>query len=783
MKFTFQSGDRPLPDYTVRRAIGHGGFGEVYYAVSDGGKEVALKYILQHHDVELRGVRQCMNLKCPSLVTIFDVRENDAGQVFVLMEHVAGPSLSQLIIDRGGALPREEALSILRQIADALDYLHSRGIVHRDLKPSNVFVEDDVAKIGDYGLSKFVSISEHNDHTINVGSVHYMAPEVGSGKYGTGVDIYAMGAILYQMTTGRPPFGGDTAAEILMKHLTAEPDLSPVPNGFRSVVGKALAKDPDERFQCASEMVAALTDDLKAAPQDDDGTRVTPTPDEKRRSEEPTLITPPTRKRRSSWWHRGQAPQPQAAGAPQGLSLLNRLFLAAASAVAFGLCMNAVFPQWSQVHLHRVTGFILAGALGVTLANYSLRIIGVAEPLAHRIYSLVLGLLLVYGYQRIYQGMEPMPIHQNQWIVFFVIVLLFADWHSRLAWGRSRAVSTRLCVRAGIIGGLAGLFAGVGFWPGSCVAATMAFLVQLLTYGPVLGLGNRVGDAYPWMRRLFWCLGAGGAGVTAVASLYWARGHAQPLTDVFAPMSFCVCVWAFWFCVCKLFSGPSSDVWTGTARPALLAAALAAGGFALAAGMEGARSFRVLAFASLAFCACIALSMKALPPMACRPARGLPLRYVLLWLGGLLMFAFFCVLPSAGFTAWMWTENPSWQVLSFWCGAAFLSAVVLFAHWGRLRLAALLSALTLAGLLVLAFAFSHHAAHHQLGHLFGLSLPALPGSLLLPSLSERGPWLAPFAARQIALVGGALVLACLVLLWPCARDPEIESSDTAGGGR
>ena len=784
MKFTFQSGDRPLPDYTIRRALGHGGFGEVYYAVSDAGKEVALKYILQYHDVELRGVRHCMNLKCPNLVTIFDVRENDAGQVFVLMEYVAGPSLSQLITDRGGTLPREEALSILRQIATALDYLHSRGIVHRDLKPSNVFVEDGVAKIGDYGLSKFVSISEHNDHTINVGSVHYMAPEVGSGKYGTGVDIYAMGAVLYQMTTGRPPFEGDTAAEILMKHLTAEPDLSPVPSGFRSVVGRALAKNPDERFQSASEMVAALTGDLKAAPQDDRGARTDPTPEERRRREEPTLITPPTHRRGPSWWHRSWRraqvpPQPEVV-AQQGLSFLNRLFLAAASAVAFALCMNAICPQWSRIHLHRVTGFILAGALGVTLANRSLRAIGVAEPLAHRIYSLVIGLLFVYGYQRVWQGIGPMPIHQNQWLVFFVIVLLFGDWYSRSAQGRSKAVSSRLCVRAGIIGGIAGLFAGVDFWPGFCVAATMAFFVQLLTYGPVLGRRDLATEAYPWLRRLFWCLGAGGAGAAAVASLCWARGHVQPLSEVSAPMSFCACVWAFWFCVCKVASRPSSDVWTGAARPTLLAAALTAGGFALAAGLGGARGFRVLAFTSVAFCACIALSMKALPPMACRPARGLPGRYVLLWLSSLLLFAFFCVLPSVGLTAWMWVETPLWHVLSFWCGAALLSAVVLFAHWGRLRLAAVLSALTFACLLVLAFAFSHYAAHYQFGHMFGLWMPNLRGTVLV----EPSPWQAlravPFATRQVALIGGPLLLAALVVLWPAARDPEIEPSDAAG---
>src|SRR3954469_5905608 len=96
-RYTFSSGARPLDGYTIKRAIGRGGFGEGYYATSDSGKEVALKLILRNLDVERRGVVQCMNLKCPNLLTIFDLRGTDGGDAFVIMEYVAGPSLAQVL--------------------------------------------------------------------------------------------------------------------------------------------------------------------------------------------------------------------------------------------------------------------------------------------------------------------------------------------------------------------------------------------------------------------------------------------------------------------------------------------------------------------------------------------------------------------------------------------------------------------------------------------------------------------------------------------------------------
>jgi hypothetical protein len=246
-RFTFGSGARPLDGYTIKRAVGRGGFGEVYYATSDSGKEVALKLILHNLEVERRGVVQCMNLKCPNLLAIHDLKTNDAGDSFVVMEYVAGPSLASVLARHPRGLPTAEVRAWLKGLVEGVAYLHDHGIVHRDLKPANLFMEEGLVKIGDYGLAKLIDASRGSDHSESIGTCHYMAPEIASGKYHKPIDIYAIGVILYEMITGRVPFEGETVGEILMKHLTARPDLSPLPEPYRTIVGRALAKDPAQR--------------------------------------------------------------------------------------------------------------------------------------------------------------------------------------------------------------------------------------------------------------------------------------------------------------------------------------------------------------------------------------------------------------------------------------------------------------------------------------------------------------------------------------------------------
>jgi eukaryotic-like serine/threonine-protein kinase len=255
-RYTFGSGARPLDGYTIKRAIGRGGFGEVYYATSDSGKEVALKLILRNLDVERRGVVQCMNLKCPNLLTIFDLKSNDAGDTFVIMEYVAGPSLASVLKQYPAGLPEAEIRNWLKGLVEGVAYLHDHGIVHRDLKPANLFMEEGIVKIGDYGLAKLITPSQGTEHSESIGTCHYMAPEIGSGKYHKPIDIYAMGVILYEMLTGRVPFEGETVNEVLMKHLTARPDVSVLPKPYQAIVAKALAKDPNHRVARVYDLLA-----------------------------------------------------------------------------------------------------------------------------------------------------------------------------------------------------------------------------------------------------------------------------------------------------------------------------------------------------------------------------------------------------------------------------------------------------------------------------------------------------------------------------------------------
>jgi TM2 domain-containing membrane protein YozV len=256
--FQYKHGDRPLEGYTIQRAAGRGGFGEVYYALSDSGREVALKVVTGYQDIELRGISQCMNLKSPHLVAIFDVKRNAEGKPFVIMEYVSGANLRQILDENPAGIGEQKAAFFLREIGKGLSYLHECGIVHRDLKPGNIFYENGYVKIGDYGLSKAISPTQHSGQTVTVGTVHYMAPEIGAGKYDRSIDIYALGAVLYEMLTGTPPYLGSSPSEILIKHLSSEPDCRNISEPFASVIKRAMHKDPAQRFQSVQEMVEAV---------------------------------------------------------------------------------------------------------------------------------------------------------------------------------------------------------------------------------------------------------------------------------------------------------------------------------------------------------------------------------------------------------------------------------------------------------------------------------------------------------------------------------------------
>jgi serine/threonine protein kinase len=257
MKFTYRCGQRPLEGYTIKRGVGQGGFGEVYFAVSDSGKEVALKLLRGHRDIELRGIASCLNLKHPNLIHIYDLRTDVLGDTWLIMEYVLGESMAQVISRHPHGLPLNLVREWFVNLSRAVGFLHDHGVVHRDLKPANIFIENGTLKVGDYGLCKALGNS-HREQTRNIGTVHYMAPEISTGNYNKQIDVYSCGVILHEMLTGVVPFDGESDGEILMKHLTAVPDLSRVPEPFRPVIARALDKNPVRRFTTMTEFARAV---------------------------------------------------------------------------------------------------------------------------------------------------------------------------------------------------------------------------------------------------------------------------------------------------------------------------------------------------------------------------------------------------------------------------------------------------------------------------------------------------------------------------------------------
>ena len=267
-----------LLHYRVIERLGGGGMGEVFLAEDTRlGRQVALKFLTSAdaHDPEARSrlvreARAASVLRSPHVAVTYDLVEH-GSDLFIAMEYVEGELLSDRV--GRGILPVPEALEIAMQVADALDEAHGHGIVHRDIKSANVMLtRRQLVKVLDFGLAKFLRPSALDDAaTIGVtipgvvlGTLHYMAPEqLRGGDIDHRADLFAVGAVLYEMLAGRPPFQADTMADTAHRILTQEPDALArfnyaVPADVEAVVRKALAKDPEFRYQSARELYVDL---------------------------------------------------------------------------------------------------------------------------------------------------------------------------------------------------------------------------------------------------------------------------------------------------------------------------------------------------------------------------------------------------------------------------------------------------------------------------------------------------------------------------------------------
>jgi serine/threonine protein kinase len=267
-----------LGRYEVVRELGKGAMGIVYLAKDPLiGRLVALKTIRQpaHSDddetkeFQQRFVREAQAagiLNHPGIVTVHDIGQDEAtGMSFIAMEYVEGQNLKE-VLAQGRPLSFEQIGDIIAQVADAIDFAHSKGIVHRDVKPANIILlEGNRAKITDFGIAKIATgVSNLTSTGQFLGTPNYMAPEQIKGSPVDGrTDIFSLGICLYECLTRRKPFGGDSLTSISYKivHESFSPlrEVNPqIPEGYEEVVASALAKDPARRYQRGREMANAL---------------------------------------------------------------------------------------------------------------------------------------------------------------------------------------------------------------------------------------------------------------------------------------------------------------------------------------------------------------------------------------------------------------------------------------------------------------------------------------------------------------------------------------------
>lgn len=292
--------------YVIKAEVGRGGMASVFHAYDPRfERDIAIKVLPREflHDPQFRTrfereAKTIALLEHPAIVPVYDFGE-EAGQPYIVMRYMSGGSLAERAAK--GPLPLGEVVKTIARLAPALDAAHAKGIVHRDLKPGNILYDQyGNSFLSDFGIAH---LTQSSSVTLTGGAIlgtpAYMSPEqvAGGGTIDGRSDIYSMGVILYQMLAGKTPYQADTAAKLMMMHilepvphiLDARMDL---PQAFDEVIGKAMAKSPDDRFQTTEAMAEALEE---AARSDLEETRLAGRQPLQAKPSTATIVAPPSK--------------------------------------------------------------------------------------------------------------------------------------------------------------------------------------------------------------------------------------------------------------------------------------------------------------------------------------------------------------------------------------------------------------------------------------------------------------------------------------------------------
>jgi len=267
--------------YEILEKIGNGGMATVYRAKCHVlNRYVAIKILRDEFTTDSEFIKKfnteaqsAASLTHPNIVSIYDVGNED-NLYYIVMELIQGKTLKDIITE-DGILPWKWSVNIAIQIASALETAHKNNIIHRDIKPHNIIItEDGMAKVTDFGIAKAVSNSTITAFGTTIGSVHYFSPEHARGGYTDAKsDIYSLGIVMYEMLTGKVPFDADTPVSVALKQVQEEPVEpikynSDIPISVNRIILKAMQKDPNLRYQNATEMLRDLSIALKKPNED-----------------------------------------------------------------------------------------------------------------------------------------------------------------------------------------------------------------------------------------------------------------------------------------------------------------------------------------------------------------------------------------------------------------------------------------------------------------------------------------------------------------------------------